>query len=423
MVVGLDESFMPDDANALVVVSPPLGAHPDAREVEMVERKGRGHPDSICDALAEAFGIGLSRFYYERCGRILHHNVDKVLLAAGSSTPRFGGGEVIAPCEIYLAGRATQEVDGTVVPIADIANETSRVWLRANLHAVDVEHHARIHTVVRAGSPVLSALVAREGAQRARANDTSFAVGYAPLSRLEQIVLAVEQALTAPSTVGSHPMLGEDVKVMGVRRGQHIDLTVACAIVDRYVHALSDYVDVKDTIARLAERAAHVYDSHVAVAVNTADDLAAQRIYLTVTGISAESGDDGQTGRGNRVGGLITPCRPMTLEAAAGKNVVSHVGKSYSIVAHRIANELVTTIPDIAAATCVLVSRIGQPVDVPQAVELQIQTRNGAALDVVRRPAEAVARTCLREITELGPLLLEHASIESPAVWPGVRLF
>src|SRR5678816_2471603 len=86
MVVGLDESFMPDDANALVVVSPPLGAHPDAREVEMVERKGRGHPDSICDALAEAFGIGLSRFYYERCGRILHHNVDKVLLAAGSST-------------------------------------------------------------------------------------------------------------------------------------------------------------------------------------------------------------------------------------------------------------------------------------------------------------------------------------------------
>ena len=418
-----DFRTMPEDNSTAVVVSPPLGAHPDAREVEMVERKGRGHPDSICDALAEAFGISLTRFYYERCGRVLHHNVDKVLLAAGSSAPRFGGGEVIAPFEIYLAGRATQDIDGTPVPVADIAEQTTRAWLRANLHALDTERHVRIHTVVRAGSPVLSALVGGERAQRVRANDTSFAVGYAPPSRLEQIVLAVEQALTAPSTVATHPMLGEDVKVMGVRRGQQIDLTIACAIVDRHVRTLVDYVEAKTTIAGLAERAARAQASHVAVAVNTADDVDAGRVYLTVTGTSAEAGDDGQTGRGNRVGGLITPCRPMTLEAAAGKNVVSHVGKSYSIVAHRIANELVASLPDVAEATCVLVSRIGQPVDTPQVVELQIQTRNGVALDVVRAPATAVARTCLRDISELSALLIQHASIESPAMWPGVRLF
>jgi S-adenosylmethionine synthetase len=113
----------------------------------------------------------------------------------------------------------------------------------------------------------------------------------------------------------------------------------------------------------------------------------------------------------------------MTLEAAAGKNVVSHVGKSYSIVAHRIANALVATIPDVAAATCVLVSRIGQPVDAPQAVELQIQTRNGIALERVREPAEAIARACLRDITGLSTLLIQHAAIESPALWPGVPLF
>ena len=79
----------------------------------MVERKGRGHPDSICDALAEAFGISLTRFYYERCGIVLHHNVDKVLLAAGSSAPRLGGGEVLEPFDVYLAGRATQHIDGS----------------------------------------------------------------------------------------------------------------------------------------------------------------------------------------------------------------------------------------------------------------------------------------------------------------------
>jgi S-adenosylmethionine synthetase len=63
----------------------------------MVERNGRGHPDSIGDALAEAFSIGLTRVYHERCGTVLHHNVDKVLLAAESSAPRFGGGGVLAP--------------------------------------------------------------------------------------------------------------------------------------------------------------------------------------------------------------------------------------------------------------------------------------------------------------------------------------
>jgi S-adenosylmethionine synthetase len=411
------------NTDTAIVVSPPAAMHPDARDVEMVERKGRGHPDSICDAVAEAFTISLTRVYHERCGAVLHHNVDKVLLAAGSSAPRFGGGEVFAPFDLYLAGRATHQVNGTVIPIADIAAQASRAWLSANLHALDVDRHVRIHTVVRPGSAALSALVAGERERRVLANDTSFAVGYAPASQLEGVVRAVEQTLTAPSTVAAHPMIGEDVKVMGVRRGREIDLTIACAIVDRHVSGLSEYVDAIHDITQLAQRAAQAYSPHIRVAVNTADDIEAGRVYLTVTGTSAEAGDDGQTGRGNRVGGLITPWRPMTLEAAAGKNVVSHVGKSYSIVAHQIAGELVTKIPDIADATCVLVSRIGQPVDTPQAVELQIRTRDGIAIDTVREPATVIARDCLRRLAGLSQLLIERASIESPAVWPGVHLF
>jgi len=295
--------------------------------------------------------------------------------------------------------------------------------LRANLHALDVDRHVRIHTVVRPGSAALNALVEGNRGRAVLANDTSFAVGYAPASRLEQIVRAVEQTLTDPSTVAAHPMIGEDVKVMGIRRGDHVDLTIACAIVDRHVRGLAEYVDATRTITELAGRTARTYSPNVHIAVNAADDLDAGRVYLAVTGTSAEAGDDGQTGRGNRVGGLITPCRPMTLEAAAGKNVVSHVGKSYSIVAHQIANEIVTTCADVAGATCVLVSRIGQPVDSPQAVELQIQMRNGVALEHVREPATAIASNCLRRITGLSQLLIERASIESPAVWPGVHLF
>jgi len=294
-----------------IVVSALAGAHPDSHEVEMVERKGRGHPDSICDALAEAFTISLTRAYHERCGAILHHNVDKVLLAAGSSAPRFGGGEVTAPFEIFLAGRATHEIDGVVIPVAAIAKDASLAWLVANLHALDAERHVRIRTLVRPGSTALSALVAREQTATVVANDTSFAVGYAPASRLERTVLAVEHALTSSSTIAAHPMIGEDVKVMGLRRGRQIDLTIACAMVDRHVRGPADYAEAKALVTRLAEDAAGNADSPgVRVAVNTADDVASGRMYLTVTGTSAEEGDDGQTGRGNRVGGESRPTVP-----------------------------------------------------------------------------------------------------------------
>ncbi len=52
-------------------------------DVEVVERKGAGHPDTICDALAETLSRNLCREYQSRFGYILHHNVDKALLCGG----------------------------------------------------------------------------------------------------------------------------------------------------------------------------------------------------------------------------------------------------------------------------------------------------------------------------------------------------
>ncbi len=58
------------------------------------------------------------------------------------------------------------------------------------------------------------------------------------------------------------------------------------------------------------------------VHVNTADDIKKKSVFLTVTGTSAEMGDDGSVGRGNRCNGLITPNRPMSMEATSGKNPI-----------------------------------------------------------------------------------------------------
>ena len=345
--------------------------------VEVVERKGIGHPDTLCDALAEELSRSLSRFYLERFGFVLHHNVDKGLLFGGAARPAFGGGTVLEPIEVYLSGRATREFRGVRVPVEELAIAGSRQWLKAHLHGLDPERHVRIHCLIRPSSTDLAELFLRsqEGGV-ALANDTSCGVGYAPLDALETAVLTVERELNAPATKRAFPQIGEDIKVLGVRYGSAIDLTLACGLIDRYVRDLPDYFAKRAHIAELARRAVR----DCSIEINTADGETPQSIYLTVTGTSAEAGDDGEVGRGNRANGLITPYRPMSLEAAAGKNPVTHVGKLYNVAASRIAAQLVAQVPGVEEVYCALVSRIGRPIREPQTVDLRLRLSAGATL-------------------------------------------
>ncbi|HSQ03371.1 MAG TPA: methionine adenosyltransferase, partial [Burkholderiales bacterium] len=331
-----------------VLQTPSLAAGP----LEIVERKGLGHPDTICDALAENLSCALSEYYLSRFGVILHHNVDKALLWGGAARQALGGGEVLAPMEIYIAGRATTQFKGVAVPVDALAIEASRRWFRAHFHALDSENHVRIHPLIRPSSTDLQNLFARPGGSHGPlANDTSIGVGYAPLDDLERVVYAIEQRLNAPETRKLHPAIGEDVKVMGVRDGAAMQVTLACAQVGRYLANLDEYLASKAQVHALALAAAReVTAMPVEIAVNTADGATPDSIYVTVTGTSAEAGDDGQVGRGNRVNGLITPYRPMSLEAVAGKNAVSHVGKLYNVAANLLAQSLVADIGGVREA-------------------------------------------------------------------------
>lgn len=376
---------------------------PAAAPFEIVERKGLGHPDTICDALAEALSRALCEFYLERFGLILHHNVDKGLLWGGAARPAFGGGEVTAPIELFIAGRATTEARGVKVPVDALAVETARRWLREHLHALDAGRDVTVHSLIRPSSPDLVDLfMRRREGESALANDTSYGVGFAPFDDLERVVLAVERRLNAPALKASHPEIGEDIKVMGTRHGAAIRLTLACALVGRHVAHLEDYFAKKARIGRIALAAAREATAMpVELQVNTADGTMPGSVYLTVTGTSAEAGDDGQVGRGNRVNGLITPYRPMSLEAVAGKNPVTHVGKLYNIVANRIAQALVAEIAGVTEAQCALASRIGEPIDAPALVDVKARLAQPAALDALRPRIEERARDELRAIGSL----------------------
>ena len=371
--------------------------------VEVVERKGLGHPDTICDALAETLSRNLCREYRDRFGTVLHHNVDKALLCGGRAAPAFGGGTVIEPINIYLAGRAITEVGSKVLPINEIAVEGSRAWMRANLHALDAERHVHIHELIRPGSQDLRELFSRHPRHGvALANDTSIGVAHAPLSSLERLVLAVEKRINGRDRNREHPAWGEDVKVMGIRYGTTVRLTVACAMIGRYLAHIDDYLAEKAAVAQMVQELSieHGFPASE-VRVNTADGPSANTIYLTVTGTSAEAGDDGQVGRGNRVNGLITPCRPMSLEAAAGKNPVTHVGKIYNVLAREIAEKLVVTVPEIAAAQCLIVGQIGIPITEPAMFQVRLATRDGMPVDRLRPRVTEIATDRLARASKL----------------------
>lgn len=387
-----------------IQVEPLPTTHIEDQEVELVERKGLGHPDSIADGVAESVSRALSRLYLDEFGRILHHNTDETQVVGGASEPKFGGGRLVRPIYILLVGRATTEVNGEKLPYRDVAIEAAKKYVSSVCSHLDVERQLDLDCRIGQGSVDLRG-VFEHGA--VLANDTSFGVGFAPLSDTERLVLESERFLTL-KLKKKIPALGEDVKVMGYRQGNTIHLTVAAALVDREVENAKEYAHVCDEVHdKLADLAAKLTHREVDISVNTADDPELGRYYLTVTGTSMEAGDDGSVGRGNRANGLITPCRPMSLEASAGKNPVNHVGKIYNLLGNLIAHGIVKeTGGDVKEVHVRILSQIGKPVDQPQIASIQMLPAPGVKLAALRSKAEGVALSAFDEIGTLPRRLL-----------------
>ncbi|MEM1541548.1 MAG: methionine adenosyltransferase [Ignisphaera sp.] len=371
--------------------------------IEMVERKGLGHPDYIADGIAEAVSRELCKYYMKNYGTILHHNIDKVLVIGGQSNPRFGGGEVLHPIHIIVSGRATSYVktasDLEFIPIGTIVLKAANEWIKSNFRYLDPREHVIIDYKIGQGSVDLVGIYELGISKVPLANDTSFGIGYAPLSTLEEVVLSVEQLLNSSRIKKLMPALGEDVKVMGLRVGKKIKITIAVAMVSQQVKDKKEYMSIKEDAKNLVidEISKIAQNYEVEVQINVGDKPEKNVFYLTVTGTSAEHGDDGATGRGNRVNGLITPMRPMSLEATAGKNPVSHVGKIYNVLARNIANEIYRQINDVTEVYVSLLSQIGQPIDNPLAVDIKLVPQKTLTSDMMNE-AKAIANEALENI-------------------------
>ena len=370
--------------------------------VEIVERKGIGHPDSLCDGIAERISVEYTRWCQENLGVMLHHNFDKVQLVAGEVSVGYGGGRLLTPIRIQIAGRGTPAYKGQKVPMDDIAIEAAKQHVSDTMRYLDPNRHMVIDSYAGRGSEELQHVVGCVAA-----NDTSFGVSHWPRSGLEHAVYETAQYINY-TLIDQFPV-GEDVKVMGLRSGDKLTLTVAVPFMAAAIADATEYHEVKQATQAAIQAFASQLDSRdVSVVVNTADDASCDAVYLTLIGTSAEMGDDGSVGRGNRVNGVIAPFRATSLEAACGKNPISHVGKVYNVLAMLVAKDVVERVPAIQDATIYILSQIGAPLDQPLVANAVVRSAGGILTPSVQADVRSVLDEHLAQVNSVRDRILSQ---------------
>jgi len=364
---------------------------PAEEAMEIVERKGLGHPDTICDAVMEAVAVQLAQAYLRTCGRVLHFNADKAMLVAGQVACRFGGGSVLAPMRLVMGDRATFEWKRKRIPVQAIAERTVYKWFKQHLPRIKPLKDLECQVELKSASEELRSVAERP--REVVANDTSATVGYAPLTPTERLVWQIEQFLNSRSFKKEFPDTGEDVKVLAVRRGKDLSVTVAMPFLAPWIRSESEYFKRKALVERVltgfvTRRSRADCASHISLNVLDQRGSGEAGTYLTLLGTSAEAGDSGEVGRGNRVCGIISLRRPSSAEAAPGKNPVAHVGKIYNVLAQALAEDIPKKVHGLRDVTVWITSQIGKPISSPQAVVVEVIPGSGRTLEVVRPQIE-----------------------------------
>jgi S-adenosylmethionine synthetase len=194
---------------------------------------------------------------------------------------------------------------------------------------------------------------------------------------------------------------------MGLRDNDDIQLTICCGMVGKYIDDMDHYINLKEEMVDyVTDLALKRTDRKVTTFINAADNCEKNSVFLTVTGTSAEMGDDGSVGRGNRSNGLITPNRPMSMEATSGKNPINHIGKIYNLLSTQMAKDIVKAVPDVDDVYIKLLSQIGKPIDQPFVASAQIIPADGANFNSIKSEVEVIMDDWLSDVTRITKMVI-----------------
>lgn len=303
--------------------------------MEVIERKGAGHPDTLADMLGEELAKLIKEEYKNQRGQYLHYNVDKVLLACGVVELRHK--IVLKPVKVVFAGN--------YIPLQNINELMEKAVYKVMQPELEAGLSFEILNLLSSTSTDLTV-----NFNNRKCNDTSFAVAH-PLSKAEKQVLKLGEYLDNLYITDKN--IGRDNKIMYIDGKYQIALAFKAPIANKR------YERKKEELRKEIAKAFKIPLKNISI--NGADT--ADLKFITLTGTSLESGDAGMTGRGNRRNGLITPMKPMTLEAYYGKNDITHIGRTYQDKAQEIANKLKKKV--------LLVNTIGGNIDKPTIIQIK----------------------------------------------------
>ncbi|OKJ78574.1 methionine adenosyltransferase [Streptomyces sp. CB02460] len=356
---------------------------PHDLDVEVVERKGIGHPDTLADGIAELASIRYSEYCLAEFGAVLHHNLDKVAVLGGRA--RFGDadGTYDRPVRVVFGGRISTTFNGRAIPVREILEDAAAEQLRTALPGYErITWVARHETTDSSKFPYWFAPRGLEDLPErptAHSNDTAFLVGTSPRTTAETV------ALLAESWFRRRPWAGSDIKALVIRTGHALTITVCVPAVAGNLAGSAEFEDaVTDAAQALTAQLRERLAGPVTVVCNTRNTrsgpLSGQ--YFTVSGSAIDYGEDGLVGRGNARSGLITPAQQAGNEVTYGKNPAYHVGK----VGGWLVDEASRALAEKTGAPCrvAVMWRNGAPYPEPASLDIAAAHTDPAHADVVR---------------------------------------
>lgn len=322
---------------------------PAALNLELVERKGIGHPDTLADAVAEETSRRYAAYCQERFGAVAHHWFDKVMLLGGEADTQFLKGTITRPTRAILAGKAVMRIGNEDIPIQEIFEGAVKAVFSRALKNFRFEEYCscevRVHDSVGPGQrsfryrPQSTIEMKEFESGHLVSNDCNLCVGFAPYTKTEKLALEIERFLLSAPQQSARPWLGSDIKTVITRQGNETHALINVPMLATHVENMASYQHMRDVLEHdLQAHCERYLKSPCEVTVNP--EWIHGRAYLTATGTCLDTGDIGVVGRGNRHSGLITPMRCMSIEASAGKNPLDHAGKLMNIAATWIAEAI-----------------------------------------------------------------------------------
>jgi S-adenosylmethionine synthetase len=233
-------------------------------EFEQVEIKGKGHPDTLCDLIAETASRMYSRYCIKEFGAVANHWFDKVMLIGGASEVSFGSSFLVKPYEVIFAGKVSNRVGEHTIPLDQILFQATSKILTDNLIAFDpskglvisnklVDYQGTGRSRSRYQPSSTSELQSLNNWHQFESNDCNLVSSYSPLSRTEFLTKKLEEYFNGAEFKEKYPSTGTDIKIFSSRHKESLDIIANIPFIGRMVKSPSQYNELKDLIIKDTE--------------------------------------------------------------------------------------------------------------------------------------------------------------------------